>query len=119
MDIYTDPSSYEVTISSQNLGVQTAGLDMLINPDDYESSALGNYVTWTDNTGFAMDFGATYKLNKFTFELSFTDIGSITWRDMVINYSLNDASMTIGAQELIDDEDSEEASGFDKIANPL
>lgn len=118
LDIYTDPENYSITISAQNLGIQTSGTDLLLNPDDYEDG-LGNYIVWTDNTGYSLDFGATFALtDKLTLEGSVTDIGSITWQDYVINYDILDNSMTIDGAELASGDEDEEG-GFDAIADEL
>ncbi|MDA8595212.1 DUF5723 family protein [Flavobacteriaceae bacterium] len=118
LDIYTAPGTYDITMTANGLGVQTAGLDILLNPDDYDSNALGNYAVWTDNTGFAADFGATFKLTeRVTLEASVTDIGSINWSDMVTNYSLNNASTTIDGSDLRADGDEE--GGFDEIESEI
>lgn len=105
LGIYTDPSNYNITLTSNDISIQTAGTDILLNSEDYESSALTNYVTWTDNTGFAADIGATFKFNNFTFEASVTDIGSITWREQVINYVLPNETTTLAGVDLDNSED--------------
>ncbi|MGB0838132.1 MAG: DUF5723 family protein [Flavobacteriaceae bacterium] len=118
LELYTAPDSYDITLTSDGLGVQTAGVDLFLNSDDYDDNALTNYVTWTDNTGFAMDFGATYKITKqLTVEASVTDIGSINWKDLVVNYDLSNSSTTISGSDLLADGDQE--GGFDEIQTEL
>lgn len=118
LELYTAPDSYDITLTADGLGVQTAGVDLFLNSDDYDDNAFTNYVTWTDNTGFAMDFGATYKItDQLTVEASVTDIGSINWKDLVVNYDLNNASTTITGSDLLADGDEE--GGFDEIQTEL
>ena len=68
-----DPQFKTWQFSSQNAQVRTSGVGLINGDSDFEPI--------TDNTGFALDFSARYQLNdKFTFDLSVNDIGSITWK---------------------------------------
>jgi len=70
----TNNNFYDITLKS----------DLLINANVPENDYKFNF----DNKGFAMDFGASYKLNKhFAFSASVVDLGSIRWKSNPKNYS--------------------------------
>lgn len=78
-----DEQSGSYNITAKNATVNNAG--SIFN----ESS--GEFKLFTDNTGLAFDFGATYKLtNKLTFEVAINDVGSIHWKEDVTNFNLKD-----------------------------
>jgi hypothetical protein len=79
LSLYTDPSNYDLTISS-DIDVNISGdLDSLDdNPTKY---------IFGPNKGLAFDLGATYTFSdKLEFSASILDIGYIKWNDEVTNY---------------------------------
>lgn len=73
------------TASATNATLNTSGIS-----DTENLSLFGN------NGGFAMDLGLIYKLNdKFSFELSINDLGSINWKDNVTNYNIEDVNGSV------------------------
>ncbi len=99
--LYTDPDDYSWTISTKNATVNTAGLDFLINADDYEDGDLTDYLMKNENTTFAFDLGAKFKVtNKITVEAAMNDIGSIEWKEKTINYNSYDTTVTISGVQL-------------------
>ncbi|MEL6538397.1 MAG: DUF5723 family protein, partial [Bacteroidota bacterium] len=40
---------------------------------------INGYLSFLNNTGFAVDFGAQYRLRKFLFHAGFNDLGFINW----------------------------------------
>lgn len=82
------------TVNATNATVNTSGVS-----DTENISFFGK------NGGFGMDLGFGYKLNeKFSFELSINDIGSINWEEGVTNYKIED--VTNGVYNGFDFEDS-------------
>ena len=70
------------TASATNATLNTSGVS-----DTENLSLVG------DNAGFAMDLGLNYELNdKLSLDLSINDLGSINWKDNVINYNIEDVN---------------------------
>lgn len=70
------------TASAVNATLNTSGVS-----DTENISFFGS------NGGFAMDLGLSYELNdKFSFEFSINDLGSINWQDNVTNYNIEDVN---------------------------
>ena len=110
LTLLTKADTYDWEMTVQNATVNTAGLDLVINEDNYPNDALISYVFRNKNKGAAFDFGAYYQLSKkFIMELSITDIGSITWKDHVINYNIEDGGGTFTGLDLKDIGDVEQA----------
>ncbi len=83
MNLTIDQLQFEATEEQVMVGfnttgtVATAGMqfdgsltDLAFDTFDYASAS---------NSGFAVDLGATYEMDKFTFALALTDLGSINW----------------------------------------
>ena len=84
-----NPLDNSWTINTQNAIVNTS---MIANSADNFSD--GSF--FTDNTGFGVDLGATYKIDdKFTVELAINDLGSINWKQDVANYYVQDQEGTV------------------------
>ncbi|MCX8490767.1 MAG: DUF5723 family protein [Cyclobacteriaceae bacterium] len=84
--------------------IRTSGIHNL-DQDGYD---LGkNWRDYTNNTGFAFDLGATYRvIDRLTLGVSLLDIGGITWQNDLYGYKLdpNKASYTfvgIDARKLL------------------
>lgn len=97
VDIYTDPDTYAMTASSLfDIRMSSVG-----NTQIYHFSDMGdifNELDFFHNLGFAVDLGATYKLNKHLgFGASLLDLGYIKWNDSKVHkherndFVLNDA----------------------------
>ncbi|MFP4088912.1 MAG: DUF5723 family protein [Cyclobacteriaceae bacterium] len=70
---------YAITASSDIL-VRTAGSKLSEN-------ISGDYLLNFGNTGLGVDLGATYKYsNNWTFSASLINLGSIKWKEDVVNY---------------------------------
>jgi hypothetical protein len=82
----TDATDYGYT-TNDNVNVNTSGFGPGTGSD------FGTpYLLNRNNTGMAVDAGATYKLNdKFTFSASLIDLGYINWRSYTSNYTSNGA----------------------------
>jgi len=77
-----DPTNFLWTLNSSNVTLNTSG------GTDIDKKAV-----FGQNAGFGMDFGISYKLNdKFSFDFSANDLGSINWTEDVTNYNLEDAT---------------------------
>jgi outer membrane protein OmpA-like peptidoglycan-associated protein len=82
--IFTDPNTYAITARS-NIKVNTSGLDSAIGD---ARNNVSKYLTGKKNTGFAADFGITYKPHKrWMISASLLDLGSIKWKDDLYTYT--------------------------------
>ena len=77
-----DPANFLWTLTTSNAILNTSGV-----------SNIDNISYFGQNAGFGVDFGIAYKLNdKFSFDFSVNDLGSINWTDNVTNYNLQDVT---------------------------
>jgi len=100
LKLRTDPFTYDLTTSG-GFVVNTAGLvdkgGKRIH-DDIET-----YLLKLQNTGFAGDFGVTYRpMERLQVEVAAIDIGFIKWRNNVANYGTKNASFAFGGIDLTD-----------------
>ncbi len=73
----------------------------------------------TDNTGNAIDFGATYQLtDKITLGASVIDLGSITWKTDLVNYTASGNYNYRGVDVDLNSDDPFDDS-FDRIIDEL
>jgi len=78
-----NPANFLWTLNTTNATVNTSGV----------SDTADIIAFFGKNSGFGMDIGLGYEINeKFSFELSINDLGSINWKDNVTNYNLQDVS---------------------------
>lgn len=84
--------SGEYRIHTQNTIANFSGEQYLRSIENLiQNKKIDSYKFFTNNIGFGLDFGATYKTNdKFTFEIAINDIGYISWKNDVKNYSIED-----------------------------
>lgn len=79
----TEAELYEIT-TALDFEIQTSGTSM--GDDDI----INNYLFNTQNNGFAIDLGATYKYDdKLSFSASVLNLGAINWNSDVRTYSSN------------------------------
>ncbi len=94
--------------------VHTSGVDT--TGEKYDKG--GSY--WnTKNMGFAVDFGATYKVNeRLEISASVVDLGFIRWRDEVINYNFNGDTSYVGIDlaEQLNDSDQDVGTDIDSLS---
>ncbi len=101
LSLYTDPVDYNLTLQSNNLTMNTAGIALLADPDAYPDEDFGSYATWSDNHGFAIDLGASYDITeRWNVAASVNDIGYINWEENVKNYEISDATYTFTGAEI-------------------
>ncbi|MGY5354413.1 DUF5723 family protein [Wenyingzhuangia sp. IMCC45467] len=97
------------TINTQNAITRVAGYK---DGEDYEFS--------TANSGIGFDIGASYEIiPNLTVEVAVNDIGSITWKEKITEYYLNDVTnLIVDGVDLDTDEDILEELG-DKLADDV
>lgn len=93
--------------------VHTSGIDTTGNKYSNGSSYLD-----TKNLGFAIDFGATYKVNeRLEISGSVVDLGFIKWKNEVVTYNFDGDTSYVGidlADEL-DDSNQDVGSDLDSV----
>lgn len=99
--ITTAADDYSWQISVQNGTVNTAGLDLILNDQDYPDNALQDYMISNENSSLAFDFGAKLKLTEWLHvEAAVNDIGTITYQENPRNYNTADATVTFSGVQL-------------------
>ena len=108
--IITDPDTYAINVTLNDLTINTAGFaaaDFHLFGDssgNNEYASMQDYILNSRNRGMAMDFGITAKVSeKIKIYASAVDIGSITWRSAVENYTFKNRSYTFEGMNLNDD----------------
>lgn len=85
----SDGEAFQVDADWSNATMRTSGLDIYQGNE----GSLGSHLIVNSNTGFAIDLGATYHLNKYyTVTASIIDAGFINWKENIKNESLNDTT---------------------------
>lgn len=77
-----------VHLNTQEITVDAAGFDFF--DSDPSSGDMVSYALSSKNTGFAVDFGATYKLtDRLSVSASVNDLGFITWKEYTSRYTIS------------------------------
>jgi hypothetical protein len=95
VDILTENENFQINLENKDLIVRTAGIETL-----QDGNNIVNYLLSNGNRGFGVDFGFERKLNKYyTVAVGVTDLGFISWKEAIKNYSVADTSMRyVGVQ---------------------
>lgn len=85
-----------VFVHNSSTALNTAGIDFF-DQDDLETKDYIDYAIHNKNSGFAIDLGATYKLNdRVTLSAALNDLGFINWKDYTRRYEINEVTYTFG-----------------------
>ena len=86
-----DNAQFSIDINAANFLWTATAANATINTSGVSDTE--NISFFGKNSGFGMDFGLGYELNdKFSFELSINDLGSINWEENVTNYNIADVN---------------------------
>ena len=96
----TNNENYQFEADWQNFQFRTAGIsqfsDEAINEED-----LASYFISNGNSGFALDLGFEYKLNKYyAFSFAVNDMGYIGWKEHIETSGLSDSTFVYAGVEL-------------------
>ncbi|WP_425389479.1 DUF5723 family protein [Ekhidna sp.] len=95
--ITSNGEAFQVDADWQNATMRSSGMDIYRR----DEGDLGSHLVFNGNTGFAMDLGATYRLNRYyTITGSIVDVGFINWKEDIENHTLNDTSFTYNGVDL-------------------
>ncbi|WP_370088072.1 DUF5723 family protein [Ekhidna sp.] len=89
----SDGEVFQIDAEWKNASMRTSGFDIYQKENGYDDSDLQSHLIMNGNTGFALDIGGTYKLNRY-YELqgSIVDIGFISWKENIRNHAVADTS---------------------------
>lgn len=100
-NVQFDPNKFNVNVDD-DMYVHTAESDVRINTagipknsdgdpsfDHVDGSYISDYFSNFKNKGMSLSLGATYNLDdKISFTAAFSDLGFISWKDSVENYTI-------------------------------
>ncbi len=96
-NITTNADFFQMDVELQNAQLRTAGIDILTG----DEGDIGSHLVSSGNTGFAVDIGGVYKLNRYySIAGSLLDVGWINWNTNVVNQTLNDTTFTYNGVNL-------------------
>jgi hypothetical protein len=115
----SDGEAFQLSAEWKNAQYRTSGLDIYQGEDGFDDGDLTSHLIMNGNTGFAIDLGGTYRLNRYyTITGSIVDIGFINWKENIRNEVLTDTSFLysgVDIAELDDIEQTLEDSLFNKF----
>ncbi|GAB4240393.1 MAG: hypothetical protein Tsb0034_16840 [Ekhidna sp.] len=83
--------AFQLDADWSNVSLRTAGMDILSG----DEGSLGSHLIMNGNKGVALDIGGSYRLNRYyTVTASLLDVGFISWKENIVNESLNDTTFT-------------------------
>ena len=81
LSLYTDPEFYALTFDT-DFEIYSKGLLQFddLNFLNYRFSGLNNWSFISENTGFALDLGGTFTMDRWHVGFGVSDLGSINWK---------------------------------------
>ncbi len=96
-EITTQGDTYAINLELQDATLRTSGIDILRG----RTGDLASHLINNPNKGVAADFGMSMKLNQYmSFSASLVDLGFISWKEDVTNYTLPDTIMNYNGLDL-------------------
>ncbi len=97
VSLRTDADTYELKGNLSNASLRTSGIDILSG----EEGDLLSHVLNSGNSGGAIDLGFHWEMSRYTaIAASITDLGFISWKTDIQNYSLSDTTFTYSGFDL-------------------
>ncbi len=89
VSLYTDPADFSVRMQSDvAINISAPGINN-------EDATAGDYLFNSSNSGFALDLGVQYQVNReISVSASLLNLGSITWKENLKNYRTTDPGKT-------------------------
>lgn len=101
VDVLTNADRLNINISINEPAFFTAGVEVIDKGED-----VGSYFISNANRGMGFDLGAEFELNdKLSFAMAINDIGKITWKEGVKNYTLANSNIDYEGLNLKDLDD--------------
>ena len=99
--INSNGEAFQIDANWQNAQFRTSGLDILSQENGFTSSDFTSHLISNKNTGFAIDLGGTYHLNRYyTLIGSILDVGFINWKEDIDNEILRDTTFSYNGVDL-------------------
>ena len=107
---FSTPNNFNATLTSsgeafqldaewENFAIRTSGQDIYSG----DEGSLGSHLLFNSNLGAAVDLGATVHLNRYyTITASLLDVGFISWKENIVNETLNDTTFRYSGVDLED-----------------
>ncbi|MBL4710609.1 MAG: hypothetical protein JKY48_19450 [Flavobacteriales bacterium] len=116
VSLSTDPNTFALSAQA-DVDIKTSGID---NFDDTE---ISDFINGKDNSGFGIDLGANYELNKkISFNASILDLGYINWNSDNKNFTIPGGQYTYRGIEFdafTAGSDSSGNTSFDRVLDSL
>ncbi|MEO9482722.1 MAG: DUF5723 family protein [Ekhidna sp.] len=107
--------AFQIDAEWKNATLRTSGFDIY----DETVGDINSHLVMNGNTGFALDIGGTYELNRYyTITGSLVDVGFINWKENIKSYTLADTTFNysgVDLENLDDIEQTLEDSLFSKF----
>ena len=96
-NLTTSGEFFQLAGELKNAQLRTSGIDIY----DGSEGDIGSHLISNGNTGFAVDIGGEYKLSRYySIAGSLLDLGWITWKENVVNQTLNDTTFTYSGVDI-------------------
>ena len=97
VDLTTEPDKYNLNIALHDPAFFTAGIEAIDSGEEENDT----YFLSNANKGLGFDLGAELELNeKINLSLAINDIGGITWKEEVKNYTVSNNSIDFSGLDL-------------------
>ncbi|MEQ9007897.1 MAG: DUF5723 family protein [Ekhidna sp.] len=107
--LHSDGEAFQLNAEWKNAQLRTSGLDIYSGENGFDNQDLVSHLIMNGNTGFAIDLGGTYHLNRYyTITGSIVDIGFINWKENIENQVLTDTSFRYNGVDLAELDDIEQ-----------
>ncbi len=98
-DLTTNKEDYSISLDMRDATFRTSGMDIFQG----NTGNLGTHLISNNNRGAAIDLGFNLNMGSdYTISGSITDIGFISWKEDIKNYTLADTTMTYSGIDLKD-----------------
>lgn len=103
----TDELTYDLRADAgmeiNTAGLNSVALERFSDISNGDVQQIQNYLINGNNTGYSFDFGLTYTFfDLFSIHGAVLDIGQITWRDNIENFTLQTDTLTFTGIDLFD-----------------
>lgn len=122
-NVYSRKTDLSLTTDPETFAL-TANADVEINTSGFDGVSGDNYFSGRNNSGFGIDFGANYELNKrLSFNASVLDLGYINWNYNTKNYVIEEGEYTYSGIEIdaftANEDSTSGETSFDRVLDSL
>ena len=96
----TNNIDYQLDLDLKDAALRTSGFDVLQGKSTIDPVS---YIIYNGNAGVSADFGMSMDVNKYVnFSASIVDLGFISWKEDITNYTIPDTVMRYSGLNLKD-----------------